>query len=394
MEDLDNSDDASVQEALERARKVAAAFEQVLLLDCPDPETLSIVLPGQPDHPLQLRLGNAIATELVAAGVDVAVQVVDRTAYLAWPRGHVSNPEWRVAYRDPLRLLRGAAALDLLGVSAQAVRPRRNVSVPSPGKGTPADRLVRTWLDNDPAFDGLLHTLLDDGRQGVLDMAVRKLAGKYEDEDVENFRMTLLVAAEDGDVASGVFAELLATVVLVEPEAALPDPVPVARGLAASCFFGVKEEVAILLAWFAPEAITSLTACALRKTLRDLFGGRMPSELKHLDQLPAPGMIALLGVSMNRTPTPWEIAIGTLEEGGGEVPERAADPVTEMREAAFESWCDGVLASNPDLINILFSTVPSDLADALDATAAETVGESGAAAVGGGDAGLRRDRSV
>ena len=53
---------------------------------------------------------------------------------------------------------------------------------------------MRTWLDNDPAFNGLLHALLDDGRQGVLDMASRKMAGKYEDEDVENFRMTLLAA--------------------------------------------------------------------------------------------------------------------------------------------------------------------------------------------------------
>lgn len=373
MEDLDNSDDARVQEAAERARKVAAAFDRVLLLHCRDPETLRLVLPEQPDHHLQRRLDTAIATELVAAGVDVAVQVVDRTTYLAWLRGHASTQEWRTAYRDPPRLLRGTAALDLLGVPQQTVRPRPKVTVPLPGKGTPADRLVRTWLDNDPAFNGLLHALLDDGRQGVLDMASRKMAGKYEDEDVENFRMTLLAAAEGGDVAPGVFAELLATVVLVEPDAALPDPAPFAQGLAASGHFGTEEEVTILPAWFDPDAITCLTACALRKTLRDLLGGRTPSELKPLDQLPAPGAIALLGVSVDRTPTPWEIAVGTLEESDADVPERAADPVTEMRDAAFETWRDAVLASNPDLIDILFPTVPSDLADALDDAAAGPV---------------------
>ena len=339
----------------------------------PTPKPCELVLPEQPDHQLQLRLDTAIATELVAAGVDVAVQIVDRTAYLAWLGGHASTQEWRTAYRDPPRLLRGTAALDLLGVPQQTVRPRPKVTVPLPGKGTPADRLVRTWLDNDPAFNGLLHALLDEGRQGVLDVAIRKMAAKYEDEDVENFRMTLLAAAEGGDVAPGVFAELLATVVLVEPDAALPDPAPFAQGLASSGYFGAEEEVTILPAWFDPEAITCLTACALRKTLRDLLGGRTPSELKPLDQLPAPGAIALLGVSVDRTPTPWEIAVGTLEESDADVPERAADPVTEMRDAAFETWCDGVLASNPDLIDILFPTVPSDLADALDDAAAGSV---------------------
>ena len=166
---------------------------------------------------------------------------------------------------------------------------------------------------------------------------------------------------------------MLATVVLVEPDAALPDPAPFAQGLAASGHFGTEEEVTILPAWFDPDAITCLTACALRKTLRDLLGGRTPSELKPLDQLPAPGAIALLGVSVDRTPTPWEIAVGTLEESDADVPERAADPVTEMRDAAFETWRDAVLASNPDLIDILFPTVPSDLADALDDAAAGPV---------------------
>ena len=372
MEDLDRSDDARVQAAVECARKVAAALDRVLLLHCPDPETLKLVLPEQPDHLLQRRLDTAIATELVAAGVDVAVQVVDRAAYLAWLRGQESTPEWRTAYRDPPRLVRGTAALDLLGVPAAAVRPGRKVIAQPAGKGTPAERRVRTWLEDDPAFDGLLQPLLDDGRQGILDMAVRRMAEKYEDEDVENFRMTLLVAAEGGDIEPGVFAELLVTSVLVEPQAALPDPAPFAGGLAACGYFGVEEEVAMVPAWFDPDAIMGLTACALRKTLRDLRGGRTPSELKPLDRLPAAGAIVLLGVSVDRTPTPWEIAAGTLEEEDAAAPERAADPVTERREAAFETWCDGVLAANPDLIDILFPTVPSDLADALDDAVAET----------------------
>lgn len=374
---MEKRDDSRVQEAVLRAREVAAAFDRIFLLRCPDPETQLIVLPEQPDHGLQTRLDTAIATELVANGVEVAVQVVDRAAYLAWLDGGPSTQAWRTAYRDPARLVRGVAALDLLGVPPSAVRPRPKPPAPRPRKGTPADRLVRAWLDNDPEIDRMLDPLLDDGRQGVLDMAIRKVAETYVDEEVADFMMMLMEEAEATECDTGSWAALLVVPVLVNPEAAqLPDPAAVAEGMKTSGHFSAGCNVAILPAWFDPDAILSLTACALRRTLCEMAGGGMPAGLLPLDKLPPDGTVVMLGVTVDPYPVAWEDAASEEENIDDGPPVDDDDPVMERRDAAFNVWRDALLASNPDIIGIRLPTEPSQLAYDLD----EAAGDAGDAA--------------
>jgi hypothetical protein len=375
MAAVENSDDARVEEAVMLARKVAPDFEAVFLLHCHDPAMQTLVMPEQPDQSLQTRLNAAVAAELVANGVEVAVQVVDRAAYLAWLGGRESSRAWRIGFRDPARLLRGAVALDLLGVPPSVVRPRPKPPEARQRKGTPADRLIRAWCDDHPECDRLLGQLLDEERQGVLDVAIRKVTKDYGAEAAEDFAMTLLEKAEGAESDGGAWATLFAVAAFVDPELGkLPDPVPIAEGMKASGHFAEGCDISILPAWFDSDAITSITACALRRTLRDMAGGRMPSGLTPLERPPAHGTVALLGVSVDHYPTAWEDAVD-IEESKGKPSESGADEVMRRYDVVFENWSDGLIALNADLIDILLPTVPSQLANCLDAAADEMRGD-------------------
>ncbi|MBP2299169.1 hypothetical protein [Azospirillum picis] len=68
--------------------------------------------------------------------------------------------------------------------------------------GTPADRLVRLWRNNDERFGALLDELLDGNRQGVIEAAIGKLREEesydFVDE-VEAFSETVQGTDEQGD---------------------------------------------------------------------------------------------------------------------------------------------------------------------------------------------------
>jgi hypothetical protein len=277
---METSGDALVMNAVKVASKVAAEFDRVLLLHCADADTHRVVMPEQPDHGLQRRLNAAVGTELLANGVELAVQVVDKAAYIGWLGGQQSNSEWRAAYRETERLVRGEAALDLLGVPLSAVRGRPQRPASRHRKGTPADRLVRAWLDDDPDFDEVLGSLLDEGRQGVLDVGIRKVAADYVDEEAEDFKMAILEVAEAAEVERGRWAALFVVAVIIDPEVAtLPASALIAEGIKTSDHFVAGRNVLIVPGWFDPEAIMSMTASVLRKTLRDMAGGKTPSGL-------------------------------------------------------------------------------------------------------------------
>ena len=111
--------------------------------------------------------------------------------------------------------------------------PRKTTHAPTPSRGsrvkgaggsTPADRLIRAWLDaDDDGFEDLAEELIAGGRDGVLAAALRKLSEKYEAEAVEAFAAALTELAE---VAEGQdafdFAELVLLPVLAEGPP--PDP--------------------------------------------------------------------------------------------------------------------------------------------------------------------------
>jgi hypothetical protein len=362
---MQDAHDILVKEVVHVAGKVAATFEQVTLLQCPDAETQRVVMPDQPDPALQARLDTAIATALVAAGTELAVQVVDRAAYLAWLDGHQSTRDWRIGYRDPARLVRGAAALDLLGVAPSAARPSR-MSPPPRRQGSPADRLVHAWVTGHPGFDQMLGALLNEGRQGVIDMAVHKVSETYLDEAIDDFLTTVEAAAEATDLRPGTWAELFAVAAFLAPDvAALPDPAPVTAGLKTSGQFSAGVEVLVPPLWFDPDAIASLTPCAVRKTLSELAGGRTPSLLTPVTA--AQEAVVLLGVTVDDFPIPWEEAVEALGADDAAAPEPyPTDPVLEMRNRAFDAWRETLLASTPDLVDVLLPTPLSHLADDIE----------------------------
>src|SRR3712207_378266 len=84
--------------------------------------------------------------------------------------------------------------------------PRKTTRAPTPGHGsrakgaggsTPADRLIRAWLDGDhDGFEDLAEELIAGARDGVLAAAARKLSERYEEDAVEDFADDLAEVAE------------------------------------------------------------------------------------------------------------------------------------------------------------------------------------------------------
>jgi hypothetical protein len=172
--------------------------------------------------------------------------------------------------------------------------PRRRAVAMGAGGGTPADRLIRTWLDEyHDAFEDLAEGLIAGGRDGVLAAAMRKLSERYEDEAVEEFADALagLAEAAEGQDAFH-FAELVLLPILTEGPP--PDPAPLASGLGSSGAFPPEAEAAFAEGWRSVEAVRSLSPCALRRVLLDLAGGRPPADLP---PLPPGGMAEGAGLT-------------------------------------------------------------------------------------------------
>ncbi len=85
------------------------------------------------------------------------------------------------------------------------------------GGGTPADRLIRAWLDEDyDSFEDLAEEIIAAGRDGVLAAAVRKYGEKYDDEAVEDFAAALSGVAEAAEGQAGFdYAQLVLLPVVV-----------------------------------------------------------------------------------------------------------------------------------------------------------------------------------
>ena len=148
------------------------------------------------------------------------------------------------------------------------------------GGGTPADRLIRAWLDEDhDAFADLAEELIAGGREGVLAAAARKLSEKYEDDTVEDFAddLTEVAEAAEGQRAFD-FASLVLLPVATDGEPP-PDPEPLARGLAASGAFPPEAEAAFATGWRAAKAVLALSPCTVRRVLLDVAAGRPPTDL-------------------------------------------------------------------------------------------------------------------
>src|SRR3712207_434681 len=153
--------------------------------------------------------------------------------------------------------------------------PRKTTHAPPPDRGgrakgaggsTPADRLIRAWLDGDQdGFEDLAEELIAGGRDGVLAAAVRKLAERYEEDAVEDFADDL---AEVAEAAEGQREFDFASLVLLPVVAGggpPPNPARLASGLAASGAFPPEAGVAFAAGWRTAEAVQALSPCAVRR---------------------------------------------------------------------------------------------------------------------------------
>ena len=112
-----NQDDR-VNQAAHLARDTALDIDLVLITHYPDVETLDTVRPGETDVQTALAVNRAVALEMLDAGVEVLVQRADRAAFRRWMSDRDDTPENRRAWIDRTRLLRGSAALEVLGLKA------------------------------------------------------------------------------------------------------------------------------------------------------------------------------------------------------------------------------------------------------------------------------------
>ncbi len=350
------------------AREAAVLHASLVLLHCPDAATQALVYPEQPDLALQQALNQTIAREIAGAGGRLFAQVVDRATYAAWLDGADSTMSWRKAFRDPARLAEPDAALKLFGVAAA---PRRPARAPIRDKTrSPADQLVREWLDGALPSNPGLSAILDAGREGVVEMAIRKLEQRYNDEAVDDFLAWLSAGAEQVSLEPYGTAELFLLPVLPSG-AAPPDAARLARGFVAAGLQSPGQTVEFLPAWFDTDVLVDLSPWALRRTLRALMAGRAPPDLAPVEpEGDAP--VALLGLCRDRFPVPWEVAVEAVRVRADETytpPHDPDDPATQALGRALEAWRAAMLEADAGLGDILGPTTPTLLAAMYDADA-------------------------
>ena len=289
------SQDYRVNQAAYLARDTAPAIDLVLITHYPDVETLNTVRPGETDLQTALAVNRAVALEMLDAGVEVLVQRADRAAFRRWMSDRDDTPENRRAWIDRGRLLRGSAALEVLGLKASTSTPRQTFGK---APGPIADQLLEAFGDEDSAeFDVLAQGLMAAGRTDVLDLAVRKLWEREGDEAGNDLNWVLLVAAEAAAIGPSAWAELVALVVAL-PASDVPDGAELGQGSIECGALADSEELRLLPGWRSPDALAELSFGAVRRVLLDLVDGKPPRDQPpgDTDDLARRGFGVLLGL--------------------------------------------------------------------------------------------------
>ena len=366
----------AVHQATQLARDVAPDIDVILLTHCADMETLDTLRPGETDLQTAQAVNRAVALEMLEAGVEVIVQRGDRAAFRRWMSGRSNTPESRNAWIDRDRLLRGAAALDVLGVKASP-SPRQESFGKAPGPV--ADRLLDAFAEQDSGeFDTLVQALMSATRTDVLDLAVRKLGEQEGDEAGDDLNWVLLVAAEGAAIGPSGWAELVALVVAL-PASDPPDGEELGQGLIASGALPEDEELRLLPGWRAPEALAELSFGTVRRVLLDLALGRPPRDLPpgDTDDLARGGFGVLLGLRID-----WAIPVWDAIAAAGGLPEEAdedAEPTPEeaARATRFDAWRGQVFQESQGCVPldvVAFSQVANEIADFLAEAGQQTGG--------------------
>jgi hypothetical protein len=381
--------DEVVEAAAALAREVAGDLGSVLLTHHADAETLDTLRPGETDIETARAVNAAVATEMIDQGVEVFVQRADRAAFRRWMGGREDTPETRRAWIDRGRLLRGDAALRLLGLrpAAPSAAPPAARSAFDASPGPVADRLLAAFVaGEDEEMEALAQDLLSAGRDDVLDLAIRKAAERHGDENADELAGALLSAAEGAAVGPSGWAELVALPVALS-QGAPPDAIAMGNGLVASGVLDEALEVRFLPRWRSPDTLAGLSPGALRRVLLDMVAGSEPRDLPpgDVDALARGGFGVLVGLQID-----WGIAVwdaiaaegglpfdtganedGANEDGADETPEeaRAAELFDRWRGAIFE-----VSGGCVPLALVPPSEMDAEIAEFLDEAGAQTRG--------------------
>ena len=365
-----------IDAAADLAREVGPDLEIVLLTHYPDVETLDTIQPGETDLATVRAMTAAAAAALLEAGVDLLVQRADRAAFRRWMSEREDTPETRRSWIDRGRLLRGPAALELLGLSDSARPPAPSFG---PAPGPVAERLLEAFGDDDGhEFDVLVQALMTAGRIDILDLAVRKLGEHQGDEAGDELNWALLEAAAAAPMGPSGWSELVALPVAL-PAGEVPDGEALGAELIQSGALADSEEVHFLPGWRSPEALAELSFGAVRRVLLDLVAGKAPRDLPpgDTDELTRRGFGVLLGLR-----TDWSIPIwDDISAAGGlpDAPDEDADPTPEEadRAARFDSWRGRVFQESQGcvpLAMVAFSDVANEIAEFLAEAGEQTVG--------------------
>ena len=375
-----------VEQAAALARDVAPELGTVVLTHYPDADTLDTFRPGTEDLETTNAVTRAVAAALAGSGVQVLVQRADRASFRRWMDGRADTPQNRLAWRDRGRLLRGAAALEALGLDPKLARPRTEGIKPL---GTPADRLVRAFAgEGNAAFEEVAEELLVSGRDGVIDLALRKAAERYDEEFVEALALELLVVAEGAEIGPSGWAELVALPVALPPDP-LPDAAALGQGLVAAGILPDTLELRFLPGWRSPEALAGLHPGALRRVLVAMVAGQEPAELPPVtpEDLAEQGFGVLLGLQIDWGTPAWEdiAANGLPDEPEEDLEEEAEDgpeaaeqsPEEAARAAVFDRWRTAVFEVTAGCVPLALvppSEVEAEIADFLEEARGQTGG--------------------
>lgn len=367
---------ADVHQAAILARDVSPDLDVVLLTHYPDAETLDTFRPGDTDLQTARAVNRAVALEMLDAGVEVLVQRADRAAFRRWMSHRDDTPANRRGWIDRERLLRGEAALEVLGIKAPGT-PARQVFERAPGPA--ADRLLEAFGAEDSGeFDVLVQELMAAGRMDVLDLAIRKLWERDGDEAGDDLNWVLLVAAEGAAIGPSGWAELVALPVAL-PAGDAPDGEALGQELMASGALPESEEWHLLPGWRSPDAIAALSFGAVRRVLLDLVDGKPPRDLPpgDTDDLARHGFGVLLGLRVDWAIPVWEeiAEAGGLPEAPGE--DAPETPEEARRAALFERWRAGAFQESQGCVPldvVALSQVANEIADFLAEAGAQTGG--------------------
>jgi hypothetical protein len=353
----------AVDAALSLARELARDMDAVVLTHYPDADTLDLMRPGQGDLDTVQAVNRAVAAELAQAGVQVLVQNADRAAFRRWMDGRADTPENRMAWRNHAGLLQGEAAMAVLGLPSPPA-PRQGKA-----SGTPADRLMRAFAEEDGAeFDALAEELIAAGRDGVLEQAMRKVGARYGEEAMQDLAQDLLSVASGARIGPAGWAELVALPVALPP-GTLPDAISLGESLLASGTLPESLEVRFLTEWRAPEAATALSPSAVRRLLLALEAGEEPAALPPADAeaLQQSGFGVLLGLQRDWAIPSWEeITVNGLPE---EPAEDETTPEEAARTETFERWRNAVFQAGDGCVPLAlvpFAEMEAEIADFLE----------------------------